>query len=80
MLNISKETELSTEEIKQKVKDYFGEKGLKLEETEGKDDCLSFSGGGGYVTATICSQENNNRLDIVTQEWEYDVKEFLSKI
>lgn len=80
MLNMSKETSLSPEEIKQKTRDYFGEKGLKLEVTEDEGDCLSFSGGGGYVTATVCSEEGKNRVDIVTQEWEYDVKEFLSRL
>ncbi len=80
MLNISKETNLSPEEIRQKTRDYFGEKGLKLEMTEEEDGCLSFSGGGGYVNATICAAENKNRIDIVTQEWEYDVKEFLSRL
>ena len=80
MLNMSKETSLSSEEIKQKTRDYFGEKGLKLELTEDKEDCLTFTGGGGYVNATVCPQEGKNRLDIVTQEWEYDVKEFLAKL
>lgn len=80
MLNMSKETSLSPEEIKQKTRDYFGEKGLKLEPTEDEGDCLTFTGGGGYVTATVCPQEGKNRLDIVTQEWEYDVKQFLSHL
>ena len=80
MLNISRETRLSPEEIKEKTKNYFGQKGLKLELTEEKSDCLTFSGGGGYVTATICPEEGKNRVDIVTQEWEYDVKEFISKL
>jgi hypothetical protein len=80
MLNISKETNLSSEEIRQKTRDYFGKKGLKLEMTDEETDCLSFTGGGGYVKATICPQEGKNRLDIITQEWEYDVKEFLSRL
>lgn len=78
MLNISGKTSLSHDKIIQKIKNYFGQKGLKLELTEEDPDCLSFTGGGGYVTATICSEEGKNRVDIVTQEWEYHVKEFLS--
>ena len=80
MLNISKETKLSPEEIRQKTRNFFGEKGLKLEMTGEEADCLSFTGGGGYVKATICPQEDKTRVDIVTQEWEYDVKEFLSRL
>jgi hypothetical protein len=78
MLNISGKTSLSHDKIIQKIKNYFGQKGLKLELTEEDPDCLSFTGGGGYVTATICPEEGKNRVDIVTQEWEYHVKEFLS--
>ena len=80
MLNISGKTGLSSEEIKQKIKDFFGEKGLKLALTEEEPDCLSFTGGGGYVTATICPEEGKNRVEIITQEWEYHVKEFLSSL
>lgn len=80
MLNISRETNLSPEEIKQKTKDFFGQKGLKLELTEEDPDCLNFSGGGGYVTVTISPEKGKNRVDIVTQEWEYHVKEFMSSL
>ena len=80
MLNISRETNLSPEEIKQKTKDFFGQNGLKLELTEEAPDCLNFSGGGGYVTATIFPEEGKNRVDIVTMEWEYHVKEFMSSL
>ena len=80
MLNISKETTHSNEEIKQKTKAIFGDKGLKLELTDEGPDCLTFTGGGGYVTATICPEESKNRVDVVTQEWEYQVKEFLADL
>ena len=78
MLNISRKTSLSSEEIKQKTKDFFGPKGLKLELTEEESDCLTFIGGGGYVTATIRPEEGKNIVEIVTNEWEYQVKEFIS--
>ncbi len=80
MLNISRETKLSPEKIKQKTKDFFGDKGLKLELTEEVNDCLSFAGGGGYVTVTISPKDKKNLVEIVTMEWEYQVKEFIGKL
>jgi hypothetical protein len=80
MLNLSGKTSLSSEEIMQKAKDFFGQKGLKLELTEEEPDCLTFTGGGGYVTATICPEEGKNRVEIITQEWEYHVKEFMASL
>ena len=60
--------------------DYFGQKGLKLELTEEESDRLTFTGGGGYVTVIIIPEEGKTRIDIITQEWEYDVKEFMTKL
>ena len=78
MLNISGKTSLSEDDIRRRLRGFFGEKGLKLELSEDNSDCMTFTGGGGYVTATICPEEGENRVDIVTQEWEYHVKEFIS--
>ena len=78
MLNISGKTSLSEDDIRRRLRGFFGDKGLKLELSEDNSDCMTFTGGGGYVTATICQEEGKNRVDIVTQEWEYHVKEFIS--
>ena len=80
MLNISGKTKLTLEQTKQKAKDFFGPKGLKLEVTEDANDHMIFEGGGGYVDVTFCEEEKKNRVDIVTQEWEYQVKKFLSEL
>lgn len=80
MLNISKETKLSPEKIKQKTRDFFGDKGLKLELSEEVHDCLSFTGGGGYVTVRISPVKSKNMVEITTMEWEFQVKEFISKL
>ncbi len=82
MLNIFQETGLSREKIKQKAKDYFGKKGLKLEVIEDEEDCINFcgEGGGGFINITISKQEKKNKVEIETSEWEYQVKEFLSKL
>jgi hypothetical protein len=80
MLNISRETKLPSEKIKEKIRDFFGEKGLKLDLTEEKNDCFNYAGGGGYVNLTICEEDGRNRVDVVTTEWEYQVKDFLAKL
>ena len=78
MINIAAETKLSSEEIKQKLKDYFGAGGLKLEISEEVEDCLTFVGGGGYVSAKITNRDEKNKIDIIAKEWEYQAKEFIT--
>jgi len=46
--------------------------------TEEVPQCLTFEGGGGYVTATLCLDEGKTRINLVAQEWDYQVKEFVS--
>ena len=80
MLNLESRTKLSQEEVLQKLKRFFGKGGLGLELSDETPQCLTFVGGGGYVTATLCSEENRTRVNLVTQEWDYDVKEFASRL
>jgi hypothetical protein len=40
----------------------------------------NFEGGGGYVKATLCFEEGKTRLNLVTQEWDYQVKKFTSEL
>ena len=80
MLNLERKTKLSQEEVLQKLKRFFGKGGLGLELSDETPQCLTFIGGGGYVTATLCSEEDRTRVNLVTQEWDYDVKEFASSL
>ncbi len=78
MLNLEVTTKLSQEEVIQRLKKFFGKGGLGLDLTEEAPQCLTFEGGGGHVTATICSEEGKIRMNLVTQEWENQVKKFAS--
>ena len=78
MTNLEVKTRLGQEEVVERLKKYFGKGGLGLEICGEMPRCLSFEGGGGYVTATICPEEGKTVINLVTQEWDYQVKEFVS--
>ena len=80
MINLEKETKVSPEEVVRRLKKYFGKGGQGLELTEENGQCLSFTGGGGYVNATVCAEGGKTRVNLVSQEWEFQAKEFLSGI
>ena len=80
MLNLERKTKLSQEEVLKELKRFFGKGGLGLELSDESPQCLTFIGGGGYVTATLCSEEDKTMVDMVTQEWDYGVKEFASRL
>ena len=76
MINLEAKTKLSKKELGERLKKFFGKGGLGLELCEDTPKCLSFEGGGGYVTASIHTEEGKTRVTLVSQEWEYQVKEF----
>jgi len=80
MLNLDVKTKLKQEEVIQRLKKFFGKGGLGLDITEEAPQCLTFEGGGGHVTATVCSEEGKIRINLVTQEWENQVKKFASSL
>jgi predicted glycoside hydrolase/deacetylase ChbG (UPF0249 family) len=80
MLNLDVKTKLKQEEVMQRLKKFFGKGGLGLDITEEAPQCLTFEGGGGHVTATLCTEEGKIRINLVTQEWENQVKKFASDL
>ena len=80
MLNLEIKTKLTPENVVQKLKEYFGEGGLGLQLTSDTDQCLTFEGSGGYITATLCQEDAQTRIELVTQEWEYHVKQFADSL
>jgi hypothetical protein len=74
------QTKLSPEEVIEKAVAYFGEGGVGLEVTEQGDCCAAFVGGGGHVRITATAAEPKTEIELVTREWDYDVKQFMRKI
>jgi hypothetical protein len=80
MINLEVKTKLSSKEAIERLKSYFGKGGLGLNITEETSECLNFEGGGGYVTVTLCLEEGKTRINLVTQEWEHQVRKFASDL
>jgi len=80
MINLEAKTKLKQAEALERLKKFFGKEGLGLEIVKETPDCLTFEGGGGYVTATLCSEEGKTRIDLISQEWDYQVKEFATSL
>jgi hypothetical protein len=80
VVNIEWKSRLKPEELMARLKQYFAEGGQGLEVAEEGPSCINFSGGGGYVTATVCTEEGKTRVNLVTQEWEYQAREFISQL
>jgi hypothetical protein len=82
VINIERQSRLSPEELIARLKKHFGKWwwGLEMETTQENPSCLSFRGGGGYVKATVFSEKGKTRVKLVSQEWEYQVEEFVSQL
>ena len=80
MLKIAKQTRLVPEEIIDRASKFFGKGGEGLEEKERNPCCISFEGGGGYVSISIDDEEKHRMLDIETREFEYQAKKFLATL
>ncbi|MFC1862729.1 hypothetical protein ACFL1Z_02090 [Thermodesulfobacteriota bacterium] len=80
MINLEIETKISEKEIMSRVKSFFGKGGLGLDIAEETEACLGFTGGGGYVKATICDSGDKKNIELVSQEWEQQVKKFASEL
>lgn len=76
MLNLETRSKKPPEKIIGQFKSYFGSDGLGLKLTSDCADHLTFVGGGGYVTARFCTEDNQTVVGIETREWDFPVKEF----
>jgi hypothetical protein len=80
MVHMEQTLNLTPEEVLERIKKFFGKGGQGLELTEENASCLTFTGGGGYVTASVCPEREPTKVELVSQEWEYQVKEFLGTL
>ena len=80
MLTIGAKTKLKPEEVVKRAVDFFGPKGYKLKVTEQSADYASFEGGGGGVGVTTSIEGKQTSVELISREWDFQVKEFLGKI
>lgn len=80
MLNMEKQTKLSAAKAAEALRKYFGPGGEDLKMVNDDGCCLTFQSNLGYVTATVTEKEGKTTVQLVTQEYEYQVKDFLSRM
>jgi hypothetical protein len=80
VLSMEVRTSLSMEELAERLNEFFGKDALGLAL---KEDCpgrMTFEGGGGHVTATLCAERGKTLLKIVTSGWAVPVKKFITEL
>lgn len=70
-------SKLPPEKVIEKATAYFEKLGLKVVDRGPGSVCLE--GGGGRVTVTACG-ENGTDVEILTEQWDYQVKQFIQMI
>ena len=80
MLNIETTTKLAPEETIKRAVKFFGPQGYGLEVKEKVPGHAAFEGGGGYVALTALDKGKGSTVTFESREWDYQVKEFISKI
>ena len=80
MLRLAKKTKLKPEETIRKAIDFFGPKGYGLKLHEDSPCCAKFEGGGGTVEVSSSAEEKGTSVEILSQEWDFQAREFMGKL
>jgi hypothetical protein len=80
MSRYSTTSKWSTQKINDAAQAYFGAGGLGLKNTSQDDCCLSYTGGGGYVSITIRESNGKRYVELDVSEWDTHISSFLRKI
>jgi len=80
MIKITAKTKLSPEETIKRAVAFFGPGGYGLEVKAQQDDCAYFEGGGGGVEVTASAEKKGAFVELESQEWDYQAKEFIRTI
>lgn len=81
MIVLEKSTSEKGENLIRKAKSFFGPEGIGLDISSEGNCCITFTGGGGYVTVTVNEDnEEKTRIEVETREWDYQAKQFIKTI
>ncbi len=79
MLKVEAKTKHSPEEaIKRAVAFFTTGYGLKVTEQTSTSVCLE--GGGGRITVTVCAEGKGASVEVESQEWDRQAREFIKKL
>jgi hypothetical protein len=77
---MSAKTKLSPEEVIERAVAFFGPGGYGLGVKDESAGYVCFEGGGGGVEVIASAEGKRASVELVSREWDYQVKEFLGKI
>ncbi|MFH1646300.1 MAG: hypothetical protein ABID71_01225 [Chloroflexota bacterium] len=80
MLSLATTSKLGPEEVIRRAVAYFGKGGLGLEVKEQTEVSASFQGGGGGVGLTANREGKETSVELLSQEWDVQIKEFIRNI
>ena len=81
MLKIGTETRLKPEEVIERAIKYFGPDGqYGLRVSQQTDTNICFEGSGGGVEVTACAGEEGTSVDVISREWDSQVRDFMTRI
>ena len=80
MLRLATTSKLVPEEVIRRAVVYFGKGGLGLEVKEQTEVSASFQGGGGGVGLAASREGKKTSVELLSQEWDVQIKEFIQTI
>lgn len=80
MLRMSAKTKLSPEEVVKRARSFFGPGGYGLAVADESTGYVCFEGGGGVVEVIASAEAKGASVELISREWDYQAKEFLSSI
>ena len=80
MIRISKQTKLHPHQIIAKAEHFFGKKGEGLVAKDRTPCCISFVGGGGFVSVSVVDEQKTRTVDIETREFDYPAMKFFQSL
>ncbi len=80
MIHLGGSTDHSPELVLEKARQFFGADGIGLELVQSDHDLVYLTGGGGHVQVTVRTKDQQTAVDIQSQEWDYQAKQFLARL
>jgi hypothetical protein len=80
LIRMSAKTKLSPEEVVKRAVSFFGPGGYGLEVVDETTGYVCLEGGGGVVEVIASAEGKGASVELVSREWDYQVKEFLGDI